>query len=444
MDGVTAQDRAAAPAPAPENTGAGHPWRRHFALLWSGGALNGLGTMTFTLAVPLLALAQTGSPVATAWIAVAGMLPRILLHAPAGVLVDRVEPRRLMVLAQAGRLAVTLLLLPPILLGEVPILLLAAAMAVHGICSTLFAAASSTALPFLVPEEHLAEAVGKNEARSHGTQLTGRPLGGFLFGLAMWAPAVFNAVMSAGALLTALLLPRRVRTAPVERERRREPFADEFREGFRFLYRDRLLRSALIVCTATNAMFQTVWLIIMSTVTDHGFSPMLVGAVLAATGVGGLLGSLVAPRLVTRVRPAHMVALCLWAWLLPLGALAAAHHVDPRWLMVTLPFTWGGIGFIGAHMNVTVGTYQAARVPRHLLGRVLGVDNLFAQGALPVGLVCGGHLLEALGASATSALISAANGVIAVLFTALSAAPRYLPPPPGRRAAVAAPDPVRP
>lgn len=418
MDGVTARTRTAAPPPVPERTGARPAWRRHFALLWSGGALNGLGTMTFTLAVPLLALAQTGSPVATAWIAVAGMLPRVLLHAPAGVLVDRVEPRRLMVLAQAGRLAVTLLVLPLILLGEVPVLFLAAAMAVHGACSTLFASASSTALPYLVPEEHLGEAVGKNEARSHGTQLTGRPLGGFLFGLAAWAPAVFNIVMSAGALLTALLLPPRVRTASAEPEKKRESFAEEFQAGFRWLYRDRLLRSALVVCTVTNAMFQTVWLIIMSSVTDHGFPPVLVGTVLAATGVGGLLGSLIAPHLVKRVRPAHMVALCLWAWLPPMGALAAAHHLDPRWLMVTLPFTWGGIGFVGAHMNVTVGAYQAARVPRHLLGRVLGVDNFFAQGALPVGLVCGGHLLEALGPSTTSALVSAANGVIALMFTA--------------------------
>ncbi|WP_406980784.1 MFS transporter [Nocardiopsis protaetiae] len=440
---MTARTRTAAQTPVPDDTDAVPPWRRHFALLWSGGALNGLGTMTFTLALPLLALAQTGSPVATAWIAAAGMLPRTLLQVPAGVLVDRVDPRRIMVLTQIGRLAVTLLILPPILLGKAPVLLLAAAMAVHGICSALFITASSTALPYVVPPGHLADAVGKNEARSHGTQLTGRPLGGFLFGLAMWAPTVFNIVMSAGALLTTLLLPRQVRTAPAEPAKKREPFAEEFRAGFRWLRRDRLLRSALVVCTVTNAMFQTVWLIIMAGVTDHGFHPMLIGAVLAATGVGGLLGSLIAPHLAERVRPANMVALCLWAWLLPLGALAWAHHMDPRWLMAVLPFTWGGIGFIGAHMNVTVGTYQARGVPRHLLGRVLGVYGLFAQGALPVGLVCGGYLLEAVGAHTTSVLLAMAGLGISVVFTALLAALKYLPAPRGRRAPVAAPVRVR-
>ncbi|MDE3723347.1 MFS transporter [Nocardiopsis sp. N85] len=416
---MTTETRAVASPPVPENSVAQTPWRRHFALLWSGGALNGLGTMTFTLAVPLLALAQTGSPVTAAWIAVAGMLPRILLHAPVGVLVDRVDPRRVMIIGQTGRLAVTVLLVPPVLLWDAPVSLLIAAMAVHGICSTLFATAATAAVPHLVPEEHLAEAVGRNEARAHGTQMTGRPLGGLLFGLAAWAPTAFNVVMSSGALLTALFLPRPVRPAPVDRDEEREPFIEEFRAGFRWLYRDRLLRSALVVCTITNAMFQTVWLLIMSTVTHEGFPPVLIGVVLAATGVGGLLGSLLAPRLVRRFRPVHMIALCLWSWMLPLGALAVAHHLDPRWLMATLPFTWGGIGFVGAHMNVTVGTYHAVHVPRNLLGRVLGVDQFFAQGAMPLGLVCGGHLLEAWGPGPTSALLAAANGGIALVFTVL-------------------------
>ncbi|MBB6120157.1 MFS transporter [Nocardiopsis algeriensis] len=397
---------------------AGGRWRR-FTLLWSSGAFSSLGTMTFTLAVPLLALAETGSAAVTAWITAAGMLPRVLLHVPAGVLLDRVDPRRVLLLAQAGRLTVTAVFVAPVLLWDAPVMLLAAATALHGACSALFLSAVSTAVPCLVPQEELATAAGRNEARSHGTQLAGRPLGGFLYGVAGWLPALFDAAMSLCALVSTLLLPRPIRPRTGKRDRSPLPSVREVSEGFRRVCRDRLLATVLVVCTVTNALFQTVWLIIMLVATESGLSPLLLGCVLAATGVGGLLGSLLAPPLVSRTPSAVMVALCLWLWMIPLGALALAHHSGSHWMLLVLPLTWGGIGFVGAHMNVTAATHQAARVPREVLGRVLSANRFFAHGALPVGLVCGGHVLEAAGPAATSAFVLTAVGLLAVVVTVL-------------------------
>ncbi|CAL9603316.1 hypothetical protein SUDANB121_05497 [Nocardiopsis dassonvillei] len=419
MDGVTARTRAAAPPPVPENTGDRPPWRRHFALLWSGGALNGLGTMTFTLMVPLLALAQSGSPVTAAWIAAAGLVPNLVLHLPLGVLADRGDPRRMMLAAQTGRLMVIILLVAPVVLWSAPVHLLAAATALHAVCSTLFEAAAAIAIPCLVPRSELASASAKNEAHVHGSQMIGRPLGGFLFGLAAWAPVLSNAFVSLCVLAGTSFLPRGMRPEDEPAPGRRPSLVREFSAGLVLLLRDRLLTLTLVVCTVTNAVFQVVWLVIMLVATDRELPPHLIGAILAATGVGGLLGSVLAPHLVSRVSAPRMVVLCVWTWALSLAVLVLALWLDPRWLMVGLPLTWGTIGFVGAHMNVTRGTYRALHVPPRLLGRVIGTDRVFTSGALPLGMVCGGYLLEYLSPRATSVILLAGVGVIALAVTLL-------------------------
>ncbi|MBE1457917.1 MFS family permease [Nocardiopsis terrae] len=392
-------------------------WRTHFALLWSSVALAGLGSMTFGLAIPLLALAHTGSPVLAGWIAAAGMVPRTLLYIPVGLVVDRHDPRTLMALGLTARIACVALLVTPVLLFDAPVALLAAASALHGVCGTLHTTAGTAAVPLLVPRAELAGAAAKNEARNDATQMLGRPLGGALYGLAHGLPALFDTLVCALALWAALLLPR-LRPAPPPRRTTRRPLLRELAGGFLLLRGDRFLLGSLLVCAATNALFQVVWLVIMLTATDEDLSAFLLGLVLAATGAGGLLGAVLAPFLVRRLSPTLMVALCLWSWLALTVLLAAAERAGASWLLAALPLVWCGIGFVGAHMNVTVTTYHTSRVPPELLGRLTGTVRFLGGAALPVGALCGGYALESLGVHSTVLLVAGATGVLTLGFTA--------------------------
>lgn len=409
-------------------------WRHHFALLWSSVALSSLGTMTFSLAVPLLALFHTGSPVMAGWIAAAGMVPRTVLHIPMGLMVDRHEPRTVMAVGLAARIACVVLLVAPVLLFDAPVLLLAAASALHGVCGTLHATAGAAAVPCLVPREELAGAAAKNEARNDATQMIGRPLGGALYGVAHGLPALFDTVVSALALWASLLLPRvRRQSHPPERLSGPRRLLQELAGGFHVLREDRFLRLALIVCAVTNALFQVIWLIIMLTATSEGLSAFLLGVVLAATGAGGVFGALVAPVLVRRLHPTRMVALCLWAWLSLTLLLALADRAGADWLVAALPLVWGGIGFIGAHMNVTVTTYHTTHVPPELLGRLTGTVRFLTGGALPVGMLAGGYALESLGVHLTVLLVAGTTGVLTIVFTTgllLTAPPHHRSRPP--------------
>ncbi|WP_116245769.1 MFS transporter [Nocardiopsis sp. FIRDI 009] len=442
------------PAPAPRPRPApsawdDHRWRRRFGLLWTGGALSALGSMTLTLSVPLLALHQSGSPALAGWIAAAGMVPRTLLYVPVGVVVDRHDPRSVMVASQCARLVCVALLVGPVLVLDAPVALLAAAATVHGVCAALHATAASAAVPLLVPRDRLPTAAARNEARTHATQMTGRPLGGALFGLGHGLPAVFDAVVSAVGLCLVARLPR-LRAAPgaeaVRRkdaaaregtapERRAGALCRETAAGFAHLRHDRFLLLATAVCAATNALFQTVWLVIVVLATDRGLSALLLGTVLAATGAGGLLGSLTATALVRRLHHATVVVLCLWAWAAVTAPLALVGRADTGWLVAALPLAWGGIGFVGAHMNVAVTTYHTTRVPSELLGRVTGTVRLVTGAALPLGVLCGGHLMAAVGVRATAAAVTAPLLLGALVLTLVRAvgwgrcAPRPSPPP---------------
>lgn len=389
-------------------------WRLHFALLWSSVALAGLGSMTFGLAIPLLALFHTGSPALAGWIAAAGMVPRTLLHVPVGLVVDRHDPRTVMLIGLLCRILCVTLFVGPVLFLGAPVVILALASALHGVCATLHTTAGTAAVPHLVPREELAGAAAKNEARNDATQMIGRPLGGALYGVAHALPALFDVVLCFLSLWASLRLPR------IRRDRARPPrrrLGRELAGGFLLVRRDGFLLSSLMVCMLTNTLFQVVWLIIMLRATEEGLSTFILGLVLASTGAGGLLGALAAPYLVRRVSPARMVCLCAWAWSALTLVLSTADRAGAEWLTMILPLTWGGIGFVGAHMNVTVTTYHTAHVAPELLGRLTGTVRFLTGAMLPVGLLCGGHVLEALGVRTTLPLVAAITTMIALVVT---------------------------
>jgi MFS family permease len=400
------------------------PWRRDFGLLWAGSAASSLGYITLGLAFPLMALHQTGSPVVAGWIAAVGMVPRTLLHIPIGLLVDRRDPRAVMVASHVVRIVCVVCLVGPVLLLDAPVALLGAAAAVHGVCATCHSTAATTAVPYLVPRGELAGAAAKNEARTHATQLVGRPLGGGLFSVAGGLPALCDALLSAVSLWLALRLPR---IRPARPAASGGALLDDLAHGFVHLRRDRFLLLTTVAATVTNGLFQVIWLVILTLATQEGLSAFLLGVVLAASGAGGLLGSALAPLLVGRSRPATMVTLCLWAWTGVTALLALADQTSASWLLVILPVTWCGVGFVGAHLNVTVLTYHSTHLPPEVLGRVTGTLRFFSGGALPVGVLLGGYLLEGLGVRSTTLAITAVIAVLAVVFTAVTPLPRARP-----------------
>jgi predicted MFS family arabinose efflux permease len=381
---------------------------RDFQLLWIGQAASALGSRVSTIAYPLLVLALTGSPADAGIVGFAATIPYLLIQLPAGVLVDRIDRRTAMIGCDAGRLLLLAGLAAAVAAGRAPLVLIAAVALAEGCLTVVFNLAELSAIQLLVPPGQLEPALAQNEARVRGAGLLGQPLGGALFGLGRAVPFAADAASYGVSLLTLAAIRRRLVAEEVGE--RRHPWT-EMVEGLRWLWRQPFLRSTTLIVAASNGLFQAVTLAVIVVATAHGASPAVVGLILAGWGVGGLAGAAAAAWLGTRLPAAAVVIGANWVWagLLPVVALAP----QP----VAIGAAGAGMALVGPAWNVVLGSLEMRVTPPALLGRVQAVQMTAAYGAIPLGSLIGGFLLDRLGPEEAVWALAGCMLVIAVIAT---------------------------
>jgi MFS family permease len=206
----------AAPHAAPETgrsgTGPGDlPLRRNrqFQTLWAGSAAARLGLTVADVAYPLAILAVTGSPAQAGLFAAVQAAGMIVAGLPAGHLVDRRSPRRVLIVAETCRAVVTAVVAAALATGWLTFPLLLAAAALLGIGQPTASAARLLLVRAAVPKGQLTRALTQDEVRINGADLVGPPVGGALYALralAHAAPFVFTAASFVLSLASALMI----------------------------------------------------------------------------------------------------------------------------------------------------------------------------------------------------------------------------------------------
>lgn len=389
-----------------------HPglWRnRDFLLLWSGQTASVLGSTVSTTAVPLLVLAMTGSPATAGLVGFVGALPQLLVQLPAGTLVDRWNRWRTMLVCDIGRLVAVATVPVALLLDGLTVVQVAVVAFAETTFLVFFHLAEGAALPRIVPTAQLPAALAQNEAKTRGAVLAGRPLGGALFGLNQALPFLFDVLTYALSTVALLLMRRRDLSEP--RPDAPASLWQETRAGVMWLARHAFLRNAALLVAGSNLIFQAQSLAVIVRADDLGASPALIGVVLGCWGAGGLLGAVIAPWLHPYIPPRVVVIGVNWVWVALL----------PLLLVPGEPLLLGVVGaasaFIGPLWNVVIGAYFLDIVPGHLLGRVRAATTLVSAGALPLGSLAGGLLLEWAGVAATFWTLTGAMLAVAVAAT---------------------------
>jgi MFS family permease len=390
-------------------------WQRGFAWLWGGSSVSLLGSTVAATAQPLLALYLTDSPILAGWVALLGSVPGTLLQLPAGVLVDRVDRQRVMVVSQYIRLAAAVLLCAALVSNVLPIVALLVTALVNGVFGVLYVMAEAAVIPQLVPSGLLSPAMAKNEARNHVALLAGRPLGGLLYATGNALPVVFDAVSTGFSLIT--LHKVRIGRSRNQRQDTSEiRLLDDIKEGFAYVWRDSFLRMTLLVCTVTNFALQSVSLLLIVLAKSEGFSGRTVAFLLAGPGAGGVVGALIAPIVLRRLLGNNvwgLVGFCVTGWFFAVAAIALSGR------FFVLFSAWAAVNFFGAHLNVALGAYQAERMPWQVLGRVESANRFIARGIfMPIGTLLGGYGIAWCGAEAIAIVITAIIGGIVIVFWA--------------------------
>ena len=332
----------------------------------------------------------------------------MLFYLPAGALVDRWNRKRVMLVTEAGRAAALGSLAVSLALGSTPFAQIVVVAFVEGSLFVFFRLSESSALPHVVPREQLPTAVAQNQAREQGADLAGLPLGGALFGISHVLPFLFDALSYAVSFVSLLFIRRSFQEV---REPRTTRLLAEIREGVTWLWNQRFLRVTVALVTVTNFVWSAVYLALIVRAQDLGASPGVIGLMLAFGGVGALLGALAAPWLQRRIHPKLVVIASLWLWAITAPILALVPSV------LAIGIVWGVTTIAGPVFNVCLSSYRYALVEDRLLGRVQSAALVVSWGAVPLGQLTAGLLLEGTGAVTTILAIAGLNLVAAVLAT---------------------------
>lgn len=380
----------------PAGGAAAEPLGSRFRLLWTSVTVSSLGDGMRFVALPLLAARISGDPRDLALVTVAEQLPWLLFGLPAGALADRVDRRRLLWTVDACRAVLVAGFAAAVACGIAGIPLIALVGFLLGCGQTLYNAGWAGVVPAVVRPADRPRANGRLQAGALVTDsLLGAPLGTVCFGLAALAPFAVDAVSFALAALLVFLLPGTLRVerpeAPADRQAPAGLFTEAL-QGARWLAAHRVLRTLCLTAATANLVFGGVLavLVLYARRILH-LGPVGYGLLSMAFAVGGVLGSLVAPRLGRRLGMRWTLLVTMLGSAL---ALTTAGLAD-GWR--TAGCATVGYGALSMAWNVLAVSLRQDLVPEQLLGRVGMAYQMVANGGIAVGAALAGVLAHGYG-----------------------------------------------
>ncbi len=381
---------------------------RDFRLLWTGMTVSLIGDGIFIVAMAWQVYELSNSPTALALVGLAWTAPMVVFLLLGGVIADRFDRRRVMILSDViravavgamGALAVT---------GSLELWHLYALAALYGAGDALFPPAFGATVPHLVPQHLLVQANSVDGlVRPFAMQLVGPALGGLLVD-AVGVGTVF--LLDAGTFVISMTMLALMR--PVSPGPRTGPPAgilSDIREGFAFVRSEVWLWGTLLAA----ALFLLVWLgpfeVLLPYVVKNeiGGSARDLGLVFAAAGLGAILAAIVMAQ---RALPRRMIT-CMYAgWAIGVTGPIVYGLANSLWPMLVIGLVAGAGGAVGQIVWLTL---LQRNVPASLLGRVTSLDWMIAISLTPISFALTGPIAAALGARAT--LVGA--GVLGAAFT---------------------------
>lgn len=385
------------------------PLGRDFSRLWWSAAVSSLGDGATIAAAPLLASRLTDDPRLIGAASVAFTAPFVLFGIPAGLLVDRLDIRAMMVRVDVARAALLAVLALGILGGWGGLPLLYVCMFLLGTGEVLCRNAAQVLVPFITPQAGLATANARiMAAQEAGTGFVGPLVGALLFGVATALPFGVDA---ATFLCSAVLVSRVRRTRPTAPGPDGAGVLPQMLAGAKWLFSHHLLRSlALVSCVINLAGSAMLAVLVVHSGKVLHLDPFGYGALLACQAVGAVAASRFAPALTERLgREGALVA-------------TAALIATSETVLATVPSAYAAGAALAIFAcgtvtwNVVVVVLRQTLVPQDLLGRANSVYRLVAWGGLPVGAAAGGIVAAEAG---TRAVFGVGAAVMAVVAAAL-------------------------
>jgi MFS family permease len=398
-------------------------WRNNdFLKLWLGQTISLAGSMIGGFALPLVAvLTLEATPLQLGLLRTFDVVPAILVGLFAGVWVDRLRRRPIMVWVDIGRAIVLLSIPVAALLGQLRMEQLYAVAVAVGVLTLLFDVAYRSYLPTLVSREALVEGNARISASNSVVEVAGFGVAGVLV---QWLSAPIAILVDAASFLLSALSLRLIRhdEPPPSPPEARESALAEVREGVRVIARAPVLR-ALALAEGSHQLFVHMWvaMLLLFLTRELAFEPILFGPLFAIGGVSSLAGAFLAGPLTRRFG---------------LGRTLVAGWTIGTASMLLVPLAGGSLAlaaaFVGAAQafdaagtvtEINKDTLVQGTVPDRLLGRVNAGMQMTRWGAMLGGSLVGGVLGQTIGVRETM-FVGAIGALPSVLWLLSSPIPR--------------------
>lgn len=370
---------------------------RDFLILLTGQGISAVGDAVSFTAIPLLVLALTGSGLAMGIVGVLQTIPDLVFGMVAGVFADRLDRRRMMLLADLGRAGLTALIPLSYLVGAPTIVVVFLVAAPMSILRSFFLAAYTASLPNLVGRAQLGRANSIFEAIYSFGYIIGPGVAGLLVATIGAPETIAIDAASYAASSVAIFLIQR----PLNVRRDHPPLdlIGEIRAGIAYVAGHRVLRDAILFWGLMSvASAGLVPALAYFVIEERSLEASALGLILSAYGLGAFLGAVVTSRL--RLKRAGL--LMLGGNVIQGVAVIAIVVVGSLAAMAGAALV---AGFVESVVLITYITLRAASSSDEMLGRVGGTARTISLGLQPIGFVGAGLLIDAVGGDVTMVLL---------------------------------------
>jgi MFS family permease len=361
---------------------------REFRRFWIGETVSLFGDQITLIALPLVGVfALHASAAQMGFLGAALLLPNLFFSLHAGAWVDRRGRRRQMMIATSlGRAALLVTIPLAYAFGLLTLAQLYVVGFLFGTLDVLFYVSYSTLFVSLVPRERYLEASSLLNGSRAFSFVAGPSVGGALV-QALSAPVALVAdalTFLCSAFTMSSISPEEPPTEPAQR--------GHIKAGIRYIRNSPIVKASLLTTATINFFNFIFWALFLLYATKTlGVRPGVLGLVLGAASVGGLIGSVVTGRLSRRmgVGPAFVLGCVLFPAPLVLVPLARGSHLAVLACLFLAEF---GSGFGVMVLDITGNAIKTALVPDRLRARVAGAYMVVNYGVRPVGALVGGAL----------------------------------------------------
>jgi MFS transporter, DHA3 family, macrolide efflux protein len=359
-------------------------WTPSFLILWQSQLVSTLGDAVYSIALGFWVLSVTGSTALMGTLMAVSTLPGVLVSPFAGVIVDRQNRKKLLILMDMIRGVSIVLLAIAAYSGLIAVWMVFVAGILLSICGAVFGPGVNSSVPDMVPKSKLSNANSLFMSVATGSNMIGSAAGGFIY-QALGAPFLF--IFNGLSFLFSGISIFFVKIPKVE-HKVKQHFMEDMRDGFKFMWRLKGLRHVLMMAAVIN-FFSNVAIVLFLPMcqTTPSLGAGKYGVAMACFTGGMMLGFITGS--IIHIKPQNKAKIFFLSMVISMISVITSIN-QPIYLVMLILLVLSG--FSNAIVNVLLITTTQAATPSELRGKVMAFINMTCSGLVPFAMALGGVL----------------------------------------------------